>query len=86
MGDPDKERGLVHIPLKKRGPAKGDPRCVAGGKKGGEAVKKKYGSEHYKAIGSKGGAKTMETYGPEFYRMEDKEHAAWLKGAEENDV
>jgi general stress protein YciG len=37
------------------------------GQKGGEIVKKKYGSEFYKTIGRKGGKATMEIYGQAFY-------------------
>jgi uncharacterized protein len=37
------------------------------GHKGGEIVKKKYGSEFYKAIGRKGGEATRETHGHAFY-------------------
>jgi general stress protein YciG len=37
------------------------------GRKGGEAVKKKYGPEFYGRIGKKGGARVRDTYGPEFY-------------------
>lgn len=53
---------------KRRGPKKGDPRCVASGKKGGDAVRDKYGPEHLKKIGRAGGKKTLETYGYEFFR------------------
>ena len=52
----------------KRGPKKGDSRCVAAGQKGGNAVKEKYGIEHFRALGQKGGASTLETYGNEFFR------------------
>jgi uncharacterized protein len=52
---------------KRRGPAKGDPRSVAAGKKGGDAVRDKYGTEHLKTIGRKGGKRTLEIYGYEFY-------------------
>lgn len=37
------------------------------GRRGGEAVKAKYGAEFYEAIGRKGGLKTKETHGPEFF-------------------
>lgn len=37
------------------------------GKRGGDRVKAKYGSEFYEAIGRKGGEATKEKYGPSFY-------------------
>ncbi len=37
------------------------------GQKGGETVKRKYGSEFYEAIGRKGGQATRNTHGSEFY-------------------
>lgn len=37
------------------------------GKRGGDRVKAKYGSEFYEAIGRKGGEATKEKYGPTFY-------------------
>jgi general stress protein YciG len=39
------------------------------GKRGGERVKAKYGSEFYEAIGRKGGEATKEKYGPSFYEV-----------------
>jgi general stress protein YciG len=53
----------------KPGPEKGDPRCVEGGRKGGEATKQKVvkDKEYFSMIGRKGGASTKEKYGPEFY-------------------
>ena len=39
------------------------------GKRGGLAVKKKYGPSFYAEIGRKGGRATKKTYGPEFYSM-----------------
>ena len=39
------------------------------GKRGGERVKAKYGSEFYEAIGRKGGEATKEKYGAEFYEV-----------------
>lgn len=52
----------------KRGPKRGDPRCVAAGQKGGQATREKHGMEFFQAIGRKGGQTTLETYGPEFFR------------------
>ena len=37
------------------------------GKRGGDRVKAKYGSEFYEAIGRKGGEATKNKYGPTFY-------------------
>ena len=37
------------------------------GKRGGDSVKAKYGSEFYEAIGRKGGEATKSKYGPSFY-------------------
>ena len=37
------------------------------GKRGGDRVKAKYGSEFYETIGRKGGEATKEKYGPSFY-------------------
>ena len=37
------------------------------GKRGGDRVKAKYGSEFYEAIGRKGGEATKVKYGPTFY-------------------
>lgn len=37
------------------------------GKRGGDRVKAKYGSEFYELIGRKGGEATKEKYGPTFY-------------------
>lgn len=37
------------------------------GKKGGDTVKKKYGSQYYKEIGKKGGATLAQERGSEFY-------------------
>ncbi|HEY8313754.1 MAG TPA: hypothetical protein VIG51_06230 [Candidatus Baltobacteraceae bacterium] len=39
------------------------------GKRGGERVKAKYGTEFYEAIGRKGGEATKEKYGPSFYEV-----------------
>src|SRR5215469_8692824 len=39
------------------------------GQKGGEAVKKRYGSEFYEQIGRKGGLATKEAHGHEFYEQ-----------------
>lgn len=37
------------------------------GRRGGEATKKRYGSEHYAAIGQKGGEAVRDKYGAEFF-------------------
>jgi general stress protein YciG len=37
------------------------------GKRGGDSVKAKYGSEFYETIGRKGGEATKTKYGPSFY-------------------
>ena len=37
------------------------------GKRGGDRVKEKYGSEFYEEIGRKGGEATKSKYGPTFY-------------------
>ena len=37
------------------------------GKRGGDRVKEKYGSEFYEAIGRKGGEATKSKYGATFY-------------------
>lgn len=37
------------------------------GRRGGEAVKKKYGAEFYAQIGRLGGERTKQKYGVEFY-------------------
>jgi general stress protein YciG len=39
------------------------------GRRGGERVKAKYGSEFYEAIGRKGGEATKSKYGPSFYEV-----------------
>ena len=38
------------------------------GRKGGEAVKKKYGSEYYREIGKKGGETVKQERGSEYFR------------------
>lgn len=53
---------------KKTGPAKGDPRCVEGGRRGGKAVVETYGREFYQGIGKRGGKALRETYGIEHFR------------------
>lgn len=52
---------------KRRGPAKGDPRCVAAGKRGGAKLLAERGPDYYQAIGRKGGATTRDRFGHEFY-------------------
>jgi general stress protein YciG len=39
------------------------------GRRGGERVKAKYGSEFYEEIGRKGGQATKTKYGPAFYEV-----------------
>ncbi|MDQ2681399.1 MAG: stress-induced protein, KGG, repeat-containing protein [Candidatus Eremiobacteraeota bacterium] len=39
------------------------------GKRGGDRVKAKYGTEFYEAIGRKGGEATKEKYGASFYEV-----------------
>ncbi|HEY5258774.1 MAG TPA: hypothetical protein VIJ12_10410 [Candidatus Baltobacteraceae bacterium] len=39
------------------------------GRRGGERVKAKYGSEFYEAIGRKGGEATKSKYGASFYEV-----------------
>ena len=39
------------------------------GRRGGEQVKAKYGSEFYEKIGRKGGEATKSKYGPSFYEV-----------------
>jgi general stress protein YciG len=45
----------------------GQMTCSEAGKKGGEAVKAKYGIGYYEELGKKGGKVTRERHGPEFY-------------------
>jgi general stress protein YciG len=40
---------------------------VEAGRKGGETVKERYGSDFYGEIGRKGGSTTKRKYGPEHY-------------------
>ena len=40
------------------------------GKRGGDRVKAKYGSEFYEAIGRKGGEATKSKYGPDILRRD----------------
>ncbi len=48
-----------------------NPERAAAGRKGGEATKARYGTEHFRAAGRKGGRKggatTMERYGRGFF-------------------
>ncbi|MBM3260492.1 MAG: hypothetical protein FJY99_12205 [Candidatus Sericytochromatia bacterium] len=51
----------------KPGPAKGDPRMVEAGRKGGETVKEERGEAFFQEIGQKSGQATKAKYGPEFF-------------------
>lgn len=53
---------------KRPGPRPGDPRCVAGGRKGGLRTVAVYGCEHFAAIGKRGGKTTVDRYGREHMR------------------
>jgi uncharacterized protein len=46
---------------------KGGMTVQEAGRRGGQAVKKKYGREHYERIGKMGGQATRNAYGSEFY-------------------
>ena len=48
-------------------PTSGGMSVREAGKRGGDRVKAKYGSEFYEAIGRKGGEATKNKYGPGFY-------------------
>lgn len=52
------------------------------GRRGGERVKAKYGSEFYEAIGRKGGEATKSKYGPSFYEVIGQKGGQKRKGAE----
>jgi len=55
------------------------------GRRGGEVVKERYGTEFYREIGVKGGGAVKERYGPEFYSEIGKrggEAVRQQKGAE----
>lgn len=54
-------------PRRKPGPAKGDPRMVEAGRRGGKAVREQRGVEFFQAIGKKGGQATRDRYGSEFF-------------------
>ena len=65
----------------KPGPDKGDPRMVEAGRRGGQAMKKKYeGGEFFQKIGKKGGKTTKERYGPEFFSVIGKKGGESAKG------
>jgi general stress protein YciG len=51
------------------GPAGGGMSVREAGRRGGERVKAKYGSEFYEEIGRKGGEATKSKYGPSFYEV-----------------
>jgi uncharacterized protein len=48
----------------KRGPAAGTPEA----RRGGEAVRAKYGRDFFSRIGKKGGDTVRREHGPDFYR------------------
>ena len=52
---------------KTNGSAGGGMTVREAGRRGGERVKAKYGSEFYEEIGRKGGEATKSKYGPSFY-------------------
>ncbi|GEM_PF-1206875 len=54
------ERGTA---MGKRGPKPGTPEA----KRGGQAVREKYGPEHFREIGKQGGQVLSERYGPEHF-------------------
>lgn len=68
-------------PKGKPGPMKGDPRAVAGGKKGGDTVKAERGPEFFKEIGRKGGQATKEKHGPEYFAEIGKKGGQAVKAA-----
>jgi len=61
--DHDEQKGRATMAGKKTGPKPGTPQA----KRGGEAVKAKYGTEFYAEIGKKGGTAAKEAHGPEHY-------------------
>jgi len=62
--DHDEQKGRATMAGKKTGPKPGTPQA----KRGGKAVKAKYGAAYYAEIGKKGGTVVSEARGPEFYR------------------
>jgi general stress protein YciG len=56
------------------------------GKRGGDRVKAKYGSEFYEAIGRKGGEATKNKYGPTFYEEIGQKGGQKLKRTATDDV
>ena len=54
-------------PRKKPGPAKGDPRKVEAGRRGGARVRETHGAAYFQAIGKKGGQATRARHGSDFY-------------------
>lgn len=63
----------------KSGHKTGDPRAVEAGRKGGEAVRARYGSEFFAAIGRKGGLSTKERHGEDFFSAVGKRGGAIVK-------
>jgi uncharacterized protein len=59
--------GLIVSMIQKKPEINGDMTVREAGKKGGDAVRDKYGPTFYEEIGRKGGEKTKERHGPEFY-------------------
>jgi uncharacterized protein len=58
------ERRMMTKPAKK---PQGGMSVREAGRKGGQTVKARYGSEFYESIGRKGGEATKNTHGHEFY-------------------
>ncbi len=55
--------GANKPPKGKRGPRAGTPQA----RRGGQAVREKYGSDFYSTIGKKGGETVKSEHGPDFY-------------------
>ena len=60
--------GVLFMAKKKEDKGDGGKMTVAeAGRRGGEAVRAKYGPDFYAEIGQKGGEAVKEKYGPDFY-------------------